>query len=199
MAPTIIDQRYPEIVNAIATHIDESNDDLIKAIHLADISHHHSGNDCQVCRTIDNPSSDPERDERVDDAANLACMLADRLIEYRFRETITQDEDDDLHDMIHELRVCVQNIHIPYNSDTEDEVPEVPASVKFVTEERILEADDELLTQEEQQCTICLCDFEEGDVVAKLPNCKHHLHAMCSHQWLTLRSSCPVCRASCLP
>ncbi|KAL8197706.1 hypothetical protein R6Q57_024240 [Mikania cordata] len=42
--------------------------------------------------------------------------------------------------------------------------------------------------------TVCLSSFEDGQMIRALPSCKHHFHAECIDKWLTLQSSCHVCR-----
>lgn len=41
-------------------------------------------------------------------------------------------------------------------------------------------------------CTICLCVFVVGDVVAAL-ECPHLYHEACILEWLTRKSQCPLC------
>lgn len=48
---------------------------------------------------------------------------------------------------------------------------------------------------ESRNCAICLAEFENGDELRVLPNCKHAFHKGCIDQWLLLRSLlCPLCR-----
>ncbi|XP_022950353.1 RING-H2 finger protein ATL74-like [Cucurbita moschata] len=48
---------------------------------------------------------------------------------------------------------------------------------------------------EARNCVICLAEFELGDELRVLPNCKHAFHKGCIDQWLPLRSLlCPLCR-----
>ena len=44
-------------------------------------------------------------------------------------------------------------------------------------------------------CSICLCDYEDGEFVRILP-CKHVFHPECVDTWLKRNSSCPACRLS---
>lgn len=44
-----------------------------------------------------------------------------------------------------------------------------------------------------EKCTICLCEFEEGEDVRRLP-CMHLFHVSCVDQWLTTVKFCPLCR-----
>ena len=43
------------------------------------------------------------------------------------------------------------------------------------------------------QCSVCICDYEEGEVLRQLP-CLHVFHQSCIDQWMTGHSSCPNCR-----
>ena len=44
-----------------------------------------------------------------------------------------------------------------------------------------------------EKCTICLCEYEEGEDVRRLP-CMHLFHVSCVDQWLTTAKFCPLCR-----
>ncbi|CAH8316329.1 unnamed protein product [Eruca vesicaria subsp. sativa] len=43
------------------------------------------------------------------------------------------------------------------------------------------------------QCSVCLDDFEIGNVAKQMP-CDHTFHSYCLLYWLQLHSSCPVCK-----
>ena len=43
-------------------------------------------------------------------------------------------------------------------------------------------------------CTICQCDFEEGERVMQL-RCQHQYHPDCITQWFKEHKTCPICRA----
>ena len=45
-------------------------------------------------------------------------------------------------------------------------------------------------------CTICLCDFEEEDIVSKLVNCRHIFHTDCIKEWGYYKTTCPTCRTN---
>lgn len=47
--------------------------------------------------------------------------------------------------------------------------------------------------KEENNCQVCMEDFEEGDELRTLP-CFHLFHAKCVDQWLKQNSICPICR-----
>uniref|UniRef100_A0A0D9WE95 RING-type E3 ubiquitin transferase n=1 Tax=Leersia perrieri TaxID=77586 RepID=A0A0D9WE95_9ORYZ len=45
------------------------------------------------------------------------------------------------------------------------------------------------------QCVICLGMVQVGEVVRRLPACKHMFHVDCIDAWLSSHSTCPICRA----
>jgi len=49
-------------------------------------------------------------------------------------------------------------------------------------------ADDE----EEPCCTICLCEYEDGDKLVRLP-CGHIYHEECIDSWTEAHNKCPLC------
>lgn len=44
-----------------------------------------------------------------------------------------------------------------------------------------------------QECSICLSQFEENDLVRKL-TCQHHFHGSCIDRWLENHQTCPLCK-----
>ena len=46
------------------------------------------------------------------------------------------------------------------------------------------------------QCSICLSDLEEGDLIRTLP-CNHYFHHECIDEWLITKNAlnCPMCRS----
>ncbi|KAL1216732.1 E3 ubiquitin-protein ligase MBR1 [Cardamine amara subsp. amara] len=42
-------------------------------------------------------------------------------------------------------------------------------------------------------CVICLEDYKEGSIVAKL-SCGHDFHGVCIKQWSKIKHQCPTCR-----
>ena len=74
------------------------------------------------------------------------------------------------------------------------EIEKLP-SFQFVlasrTDEKILEngnADDS-----EAKCLVCQCDYEEADLLRRLP-CGHCFHSLCVGHWLKEKDVCPYCR-----
>eukprot|EP01017_Pseudomicrothorax_dubius_P044216 TRINITY_DN7453_c0_g1_i2.p1 TRINITY_DN7453_c0_g1~~TRINITY_DN7453_c0_g1_i2.p1 ORF type:complete len:175 (-),score=12.08 TRINITY_DN7453_c0_g1_i2:311-835(-) len=44
-----------------------------------------------------------------------------------------------------------------------------------------------------KECTICMNNFKEGEVIRQLP-CKHIFHHCCVKPWFQKKSTCPNCR-----
>ncbi|CAL5340131.1 unnamed protein product [Camellia sinensis] len=44
------------------------------------------------------------------------------------------------------------------------------------------------------QCTICLGEYQEKEVLRIMPQCGHNFHLSCIDVWLRKQSTCPVCR-----
>ncbi|XP_043703856.1 RING-H2 finger protein ATL67-like [Telopea speciosissima] len=51
----------------------------------------------------------------------------------------------------------------------------------------------------DSMCSICLCDYKDGEMLRMIPDCRHFFHLCCIDAWLRLNASCPVCRNSPLP
>lgn len=47
---------------------------------------------------------------------------------------------------------------------------------------------------EDAQCSICLGEYQEGEVLRIMPKCSHSFHLSCIDTWLRKQSTCPVCR-----
>ncbi|KAK4745377.1 hypothetical protein SAY87_011689 [Trapa incisa] len=48
-------------------------------------------------------------------------------------------------------------------------------------------------------CAVCLSSLEDVDMVRLLPNCSHIFHAECIDKWLSLHTTCPICRTEAKP
>lgn len=44
------------------------------------------------------------------------------------------------------------------------------------------------------ECTICLCEFSEGEKMRYLPKCNHGFHVGCIDMWFQSHTTCPLCR-----
>jgi hypothetical protein len=52
--------------------------------------------------------------------------------------------------------------------------------------------DDTESSEEEPHCSICLCEYEDGDKLISLP-CKHIFHDDCISSWTSNNTRCPLC------
>ncbi|KAF8047855.1 hypothetical protein N665_2799s0003 [Sinapis alba] len=51
----------------------------------------------------------------------------------------------------------------------------------------------------EEECSVCLSEFEEEDQCRLLPKCGHAFHVDCIDTWFRSTSTCPLCRAPVQP
>ncbi|XP_047321764.1 E3 ubiquitin-protein ligase At4g11680-like [Impatiens glandulifera] len=49
------------------------------------------------------------------------------------------------------------------------------------------------ILQEDVDCCICLCTYDDGDELRELP-CYHHFHCGCIDKWLHMNATCPLCK-----
>ena len=50
-----------------------------------------------------------------------------------------------------------------------------------------------IIKGEEEQCTICITEYENKEVLKEL-SCKHLFHPKCIDIWLVQKNSCPICK-----
>ncbi|KAL5734738.1 hypothetical protein ACOSP7_032599 [Xanthoceras sorbifolium] len=78
------------------------------------------------------------------------------------------------------------------------EMVEIPGSGETSTAQLIpahkYEKGTGLPVGDDGTCSVCLCEFEEGEELRTLPECLHSYHAPCIDMWLCSHSSCPMCR-----
>ncbi|KAL9235529.1 hypothetical protein vseg_010280 [Gypsophila vaccaria] len=48
--------------------------------------------------------------------------------------------------------------------------------------------------KEELECSVCLSETLQGDVIRVLPKCNHGFHLECIDMWFKSHSTCPLCR-----
>ncbi|KAG0476509.1 hypothetical protein HPP92_012896 [Vanilla planifolia] len=46
-----------------------------------------------------------------------------------------------------------------------------------------------------KDCSVCLGEFHDGELVRLLPKCSHAFHLSCIDRWLRSHVNCPLCRA----
>ncbi|KAL7088637.1 hypothetical protein ACP275_13G140000 [Erythranthe tilingii] len=89
--------------------------------------------------------------------------------------------------------------HRPEKPDTEETQScqlDLPVSrfqdLEFCSKHRGAAMDN----QEEEECSICLMEFEKEDLVNKVPRCGHVFHMECMEKWLDrCQFTCPLCRS----
>lgn len=54
-------------------------------------------------------------------------------------------------------------------------------------------------SEDEKACSVCLCEYEDGDLIRQLLPCRHDFHCKCIDQWLSKNSTCPMCRIMLAP
>lgn len=53
---------------------------------------------------------------------------------------------------------------------------------------------DAFSSTEDSQCSICLGEYQEKEILRIMPKCCHSFHLSCIDPWLMKQSTCPVCR-----
>ncbi|CAL9162021.1 unnamed protein product [Musa hybrid cultivar] len=49
-------------------------------------------------------------------------------------------------------------------------------------------------SREDAQCSICLGEYEEKEILRIMPSCHHNFHLACIDVWLQKQTTCPICR-----
>lgn len=90
----------------------------------------------------------------------------DRLTKYKFQRIVDSEK------LNAEIRESFGGILIECDTDTPIE---------------------RVLSQEDAECCICLCGYEDETEVRELP-CRHHFHSTCIDKWLYINATCPLCK-----
>ena len=57
--------------------------------------------------------------------------------------------------------------------------------------------EEQIKIKDQDQCTICLSDYENDEDVSYLNTCNHLFHTICINKWLLeFNHKCPICRKS---
>lgn len=74
-----------------------------------------------------------------------------------------------------------------------DKLSEVEVNAMFPSFRFTKRETDALCAVGDASCSVCLCSFEEGELLRRLP-CGHSYHSACLDRWLLTNASCPRCR-----
>jgi hypothetical protein len=59
------------------------------------------------------------------------------------------------------------------------------------------EGSPDYIAVEDRECAICLCPYEDEQPIKRM-FCRHHYHSVCIDQWLSSKSTCPLCNSNVL-
>ncbi|GMI71254.1 hypothetical protein like AT2G37150 [Hibiscus trionum] len=119
-------------------------------------------------------------------------MIADRSAFYGSRNMFDQHRDMrlDIDNLTYEeLLALGERIGSVNTGLSEDSISKCLA-------ETICHSSDQY--QDEGSCVICLEDYKDMDEVGALKTCGHKYHAPCIKKWLSMKNTCPICKASVL-
>ncbi|KAK3141753.1 hypothetical protein QOZ80_4BG0337920 [Eleusine coracana subsp. coracana] len=51
-------------------------------------------------------------------------------------------------------------------------------------------------SNDDAQCSICLGEYKEKEILRIVPACHHNFHLACLDLWLQKQTTCPICRIS---
>lgn len=83
--------------------------------------------------------------------------------------------------------------HVEQQSSVENSIAELIPVHKFI--KSCLDVEN----GNDHTCSICLCEFEEGEELRTLPECSHSFHVSCIDMWFHSHTSCPMCRIDATP
>ncbi|KAJ7976979.1 RING/U-box superfamily protein [Quillaja saponaria] len=119
-------------------------------------------------------------------------MIVDRATFYGPRHLVDQHRDMrmDIDNMgYEELLALGERIGHVSTGLSEDLIPKCLTETMY-SQER---------SQEDGSCVICLEDYKDMDDIGALKTCGHDYHVSCVRKWLSMKSICPICKASVLP
>ncbi|VDK35867.1 unnamed protein product [Taenia asiatica] len=84
-------------------------------------------------------------------------------------------------------------LSVPFSQLTEDQQVTIAMRMALIaTLPAFTYVDDE--DNKLPECVICMCEYEVGDELRKLPMCSHIFHRACIDDWLTRSLTCPTCQ-----
>ncbi|KAE8781643.1 RING-H2 finger protein ATL28 [Hordeum vulgare] len=102
---------------------------------------------------------------------------------------------------------CCCELHAVYKKGTSN------ATVRYITDDEVEDAhcgleplviaaipimkySEELYSKDDAQCSICLSEYTEKELLRIIPTCRHNFHRSCLDLWLQKQTTCPICRVS---
>ncbi|XP_048558673.1 putative RING-H2 finger protein ATL69 [Triticum urartu] len=65
-----------------------------------------------------------------------------------------------------------------------------------IAEIPIMKYSEALYSKDDAQCSICLGEYTEKELLRIIPTCQHNFHRTCLDLWLQKQTTCPICRVS---
>ena len=101
---------------------------------------------------------------------------------------------DDLHDFIYQLCLRLDDVNVDVKTENwkvlaPHVIDQLPL---FCYDCRTTTASN----NEDNQCLVCLTEYEQGEQLRKLPKCGHFFHQHCVDPWLLQHDMCPICRTT---
>jgi hypothetical protein len=94
------------------------------------------------------------------------------------RINIIFDDDEELE------RALIESLEIQPTLDKKEDVKVDLPSENY----------DSITMKENNNCCICLSNYNKKSIVVKLENCKHIIHKKCLEEWISYKNECPICR-----
>ncbi|GLT89756.1 hypothetical protein SLE2022_077280 [Rubroshorea leprosula] len=119
-------------------------------------------------------------------------MVVDRPAAYGSRNMLDQHRD---------MRLDIDNMTYEELLALEERIGNVSTGLsedlisKCLTESVFFELE---LFQEKETCVICLEEYQDMDRVGAVKTCGHDYHVTCIKKWLSMKNTCPICKASAL-
>ncbi|CAD8161500.1 unnamed protein product [Paramecium octaurelia] len=130
--------------------------------------------------------------DQVDQRMNLQQLQSNQSYNIINRSTnngnnTRQDQIESLHRLLNTFIQLNENGTIDGHLGCEDhEIQQLP--VRKINLEQIKQLDEDHM-----KCLICLCEYEEEDLVKTIP-CLHYFHDDCIDKWLKKSRHCPICK-----
>ncbi|XP_050364815.1 RING-H2 finger protein ATL7-like isoform X2 [Argentina anserina] len=87
----------------------------------------------------------------------------------------------------------------PQISDTNVDIATVESGLKKEHREMLpIVVYNESFFVRDTQCAVCLGDYQADDRLQQIPACGHTFHIDCIDSWLSMHTTCPLCRLSLL-